>query len=73
MAVPYFFVFAALSFLSSCNKGDLPTVLTAEIAGITTNSVSIGGNVTDDGGDAVSARGVVWHTSENQVWKVILV
>lgn len=60
-----FFTFIALNFFTSCNKGDSPTVVTSEINGITNNSVTITGNVTDDGDNAVSVRGIVWHTSEN--------
>ncbi len=42
-----------------------PTVITAEIADSTENSAIGGGEVTDDGGAGVTARGVVWSTSEN--------
>ncbi|MDD2635939.1 MAG: hypothetical protein PHW82_10610 [Bacteroidales bacterium] len=57
--------FVALTILTSCNKSDLPTVITSETENITTSSVKITGKVTDDGGNAVSVRGFVWHTSEN--------
>ncbi len=60
-----FVTFSALSILTSCNKRDQPTVVTSEIENITTSSITITGNVTDEGGDAVSVRGFVWHTSEN--------
>ena len=43
----------------------LPTVTTAEISGITSISALCGGNVVDDGGFEVIARGVCWSTSEN--------
>jgi uncharacterized protein (TIGR02145 family) len=43
----------------------VPTVITAEITGITSISATSGGNVTDDGGDPVTARGVVWSTLQN--------
>jgi hypothetical protein len=39
----------------------LPTVTTAAISSITYNSAWGGGNVTDDGGDTVTARGVCWN------------
>jgi uncharacterized protein (TIGR02145 family) len=42
-----------------------PTVITAEITGITSTSATSGGNVTDDGGVPVTARGVVWSTLQN--------
>jgi hypothetical protein len=40
-----------------------PTVTTATIASITSTTASSGGNVTDDGGDSVTVRGVCWSTS----------
>ena len=40
-----------------------PTVTTTAITSITGNSASSGGDVTADGGAAVTARGVCWNTS----------
>jgi len=40
-----------------------PTVTTADISNILTTSATSGGNVSSDGGSAVTARGVVWSTS----------
>ncbi|MGG9972082.1 fibronectin type III domain-containing protein [Ferruginibacter sp. SUN002] len=40
-----------------------PTVTTTAISSITENSANTGGNVTSDGGDAVTARGVVYNTT----------
>jgi uncharacterized protein (TIGR02145 family) len=42
-----------------------PTVSTNSVESITENSAQSGGNVTDDGGTSVLARGVCWSTSEN--------
>jgi pectin methylesterase-like acyl-CoA thioesterase len=42
-----------------------PTVTTSSISGIATTSASCGGNVTDNGGAAVTARGVCWGTGLN--------
>jgi len=42
-----------------------PTVTTTAITAITPITASSGGNVTDDGGDAVTDRGVCWSTSAN--------
>lgn len=42
-----------------------PTVTTASVSNITSTSASSGGNVTDDGGASVTARGVCWSTSAN--------
>jgi phosphodiesterase/alkaline phosphatase D-like protein len=41
----------------------LPTIVTNAVADLTYNSLSAGGNVTYDGGSAVTARGVCWSTS----------
>jgi uncharacterized protein (TIGR02145 family) len=48
----------------------VPTVMTAEITGITSISATSGGNVTEDGGAPVTARGVVWSTSPNPTLEV---
>ncbi len=42
-----------------------PTVTTTAVSGRTATTVSSGGNVTSDGGAAVTARGVCWSTSRN--------
>lgn len=46
-------------------EGELATVTTSEVADITSESAVSGGEVTDDGGLEVTARGIVWSTSEN--------
>ena len=51
------------SFTTSQCPVNLPTVTTTPISSITENSVQSGGNVTDEGGAAVSAKGVCWSTS----------
>lgn len=43
----------------------IPELTTAEITEIMGSSASCGGNVTADGGAAVTVRGVCWATSEN--------
>ena len=43
----------------------VPTVSTLSIDSITYNSAVTGGNVTDDGGAEVIARGVCWGTEQN--------
>ena len=56
---------------SSCNQvsfttnADLPTVSTTSISSITNSSAQSGGNVTDDGGATVTAKGVCWSTFSN--------
>jgi len=46
-------------------EAGMPSVNTATITSITENSAQSGGNVTDDGGASVTARGVCWSTSQN--------
>ena len=43
----------------------LPTVVTASVTAITTNSAQCGGEVTNDGGAEVTERGICWSTSAN--------
>lgn len=43
----------------------LPTVTTTALGLITGTTATSGGNVTNDGGATISARGVVWSTSPN--------
>jgi hypothetical protein len=43
----------------------LPTLTTTAISGITNTAASSGGSITNDGGAAVTARGVCWSTSSN--------
>lgn len=42
-----------------------PVVSTTSISNVNSNSATCGGNVTSDGGSAVTARGVCWSTSQN--------
>lgn len=44
---------------------ELPTVTTADVTDITQNTAVSGGNITDDGGAAVTARGVCWSKDPN--------
>lgn len=43
----------------------LPTVTTSTVTSIMSTTANSGGNITSDGGASVSARGVVWNTSQN--------
>ena len=51
------------------NEGEIenekPTVSTSSVSNITETSATCGGNVTSDGGAAVTARGVCWSTAQN--------
>ena len=46
-------------------EGIAPTVTTSQVTNITVNSATSGGDVNDEGGASVTARGVVWSTSQN--------
>jgi uncharacterized protein (TIGR02145 family) len=43
----------------------LATLTTTTVSSITSTTASSGGNISNDGGAAVTARGVVWSTSQN--------
>jgi phosphodiesterase/alkaline phosphatase D-like protein len=47
------------------NAANTPTVNTTSVTEITAVSARSGGNVTDDGGSTVTARGVCWSTAPN--------
>jgi hypothetical protein len=56
--------------LASCRKKDIPTVpvvTTTNITEITQFSAKIGGEVIDNGGQPIIARGICWNTSNNPV------
>jgi uncharacterized protein (TIGR02145 family) len=48
-----------------CIKSQSPTVTTLSIEDITITSAKSGGNVSFDGGDLVTARGICWSTNPN--------
>jgi len=43
----------------------IPSVTTTAASGITQTTANSGGNISDDGGATVTARGVIWSTSQN--------
>ena len=45
-------------------KNDPPSVSTAEVTEITFETATSGGNVLNDGGDPITARGICWSTAE---------
>lgn len=51
--------------LSFTTLDTLPTVITSAVANISATAATCGGNVTDDGGATVTARGVCWSTNHN--------
>ena len=56
-----------LIFASSCNEEEstLPLLSTVEVTSITSTTAISGGNISDNGGTTITARGVCWSTVEN--------
>jgi uncharacterized protein (TIGR02145 family) len=48
---------------SFTTKNGKPILTTAVVTGIKPNTATSGGNITDDGGSAITARGVCWSTN----------
>lgn len=46
-------------------SSSIPTLTTSAMSNITPNSSASGGNITSDGGASITARGIVWGTSQN--------
>ena len=53
------------TFVTESIPVSLPTVITADVSEITANSAVCGGEVTNDGGCSITARGVCWSTLAN--------
>ncbi|GAA4733423.1 hypothetical protein [Flavisolibacter ginsenosidimutans] len=56
---------APVQFAASANPATLATVTTNSVTSVTSSTATSGGNVSSDGGAAVTARGVCWSTSQN--------
>lgn len=64
---------ASSVLINSCEKDDdnnnsqnkVPTLTTIEVSEITQTSAISGGDITDDGGAGVTARGVCWSTNQS--------
>ena len=57
---------AGVGLAVRCVKGNtMATVFTNSVSNVTGNTAVCGGNVTLDGGEEVTARGVCWSTSQN--------
>jgi len=54
-----------ISFTTNSVSAVIPTLTTTPASSITTISASSGGNITNDGGAAVTVSGVCWSTSQN--------
>jgi hypothetical protein len=52
-----------ISFTTAASA--IPTVNTNAVTNITTNTASSGGNIVDNGGSVITAKGVCWSTSNN--------
>jgi uncharacterized protein (TIGR02145 family) len=67
--LPLLLMVVFLVFASSCDKDDdknnLPVLSTEEVTDVTGTTATSGGNITDDGGITVTARGVCWSTAED--------
>lgn len=64
-----FSILVICTFLYSCKKNTdelkatyLPSISTSVVSGIASNTATAGGNISSDGGSAVTARGVIWST-----------
>jgi uncharacterized protein (TIGR02145 family) len=56
-----------IMLVNSCkrDKTDPPSVTTAEVTEISFTAATSGGNVLNDGGDSILARGICWSTSSS--------
>ena len=54
-----------LGFSIRCIKSDLPIITTTAATSIASTSVVSGGNITFDGNDPISSRGICWNTNGN--------
>jgi hypothetical protein len=58
------FFAAGITLFDSCKKDpELPTLTTTAVSNITVSSVTAGGNISSDGGEEVTARGICWGTT----------
>ncbi len=70
LVYPLLVFLLSLFIISGCSDDDVdpinpPTVTTHDVSAITETSAKSGGNITDDGGAEITARGVVWKTEAN--------
>jgi hypothetical protein len=61
------FTVCLISILQSCKKITVPDITTANVSAITATSAVSGGNVTNNGGAEVAARGVCWGTTKDPI------
>ena len=53
-----------LSLLAGCKKEKIPVISTNQVSNVTESTATCGGNITDDGGAAVTVRGICWSISD---------
>jgi hypothetical protein len=63
--VLFCFVVSITTFQSCLKEAEPPSVKTAEVSNIKTQSAVLGGTVVDDGGAAIDLCGVCWGTADN--------
>ena len=54
-----------IGFAIRCIKSDLPVITTTATSSINSTSVESGGNISSDGNDPITARGICWNTTGN--------
>jgi uncharacterized protein (TIGR02145 family) len=54
-----------ITVLTGCKKEKVPVITTTAITNITATTATSGGNIPNDGGAIITARGVCWSTSIN--------
>ncbi len=67
-ALAFALVGSMLTLINSCKKDNetkVPSLTTAEVIEIAQTTATSGGSITDDGGAAITARGVCWSTNQN--------
>jgi O6-methylguanine-DNA--protein-cysteine methyltransferase len=62
-----FIVVISLLLTTGCKKKEVPVLTTTDASNITATTASSGGNITSDGNETVTARGVCWGTAINPV------
>jgi hypothetical protein len=62
-----FVVVISLLLTTGCKKKEVPVLTTTDASNITATTASSGGNITSDGNETVTARGVCWGTAINPV------
>ena len=64
------FLIAIINLICSCKKDrpKPPVLTTAAVSAITQTTATSGGNITSDGGDSVTIRGVCWNTTPTPIF-----